>query len=60
MELSRIYGFYCEGIALLIADDDDDDDDDDVVVIVVVVFSGCVEFVCSVESRRNEVEVWKR
>jgi hypothetical protein len=48
MELSRIYGFYCKGIALLFVDDDDDDD-------VVVVLSECVEFVCSVESRRSEV-----
>jgi hypothetical protein len=41
MELSRIYGFYCERIALLFVDD--------------VVISECVEFVCPVESR-SEVE----
>jgi hypothetical protein len=46
MELSRIYAFYCEGIALLFVD--------------IVVVSECVEFVCPVESRRSEVEVYGR
>lgn len=45
MELSRIYGFYCERIALLFVDD--------------VVISECVEFVCPVELR-SEVEVYGR
>jgi hypothetical protein len=45
MELSRICGFYCEGIALLFVDDDGD------------VVSECVEFVCPVESRRSEVKL---
>lgn len=49
MELSRIYGFYCEGIALLFVDVD--------VVVVVVVVSACVESVCPVESRSSEVKL---
>ena len=52
MGLSRICGFYCEGIALLFVDDDGDDD-----VVVVIVVSECVEFVCPVESRRSEVKL---
>jgi hypothetical protein len=56
MELSRIYGFYCEDIALLFVDDDDDDDDDDDSDVAAVV-SECVEFVCPVDSRRGEVKL---